>query len=250
MVFYFSGTGNSRWIAERVAKHIGDTAVSIIDQDPRSYSFTKEDFLGIVFPVYAYAAPEIVQNFVSQLNPNGAFTFAICNYSDKAGYTLKQLSDDYLKLDSGYGVLMPDNTSHNEIPFDTEESTMQKLEVAPDIVDGVATRIAAREKGVFDSLIGDNAEYLTYKLSVSFNDSDRKTQPFFIREDACIGCGLCAELCPAKLIEIVDGRPVWTKENCHQCMACFGYCPTEAIERGPFSAGRYRYNFEKYFSKL
>ena len=30
MIFYFSGTGNSKWIAEELAKQINDTAIDLI----------------------------------------------------------------------------------------------------------------------------------------------------------------------------------------------------------------------------
>ena len=31
MIFYFSGTGNSRWAAQTLAESLGDTAKSILD---------------------------------------------------------------------------------------------------------------------------------------------------------------------------------------------------------------------------
>lgn len=79
------------------------------------------------------------------------------------------------------------------------------------------------------------------------------TKPYHITEEKCTGCGLCEKLCPAKAIEIKEGKPCWVKENCYLCMACFNLCPTEAVEYGPYSEGKFRYHFkgfdiDKYFT--
>ena len=43
MIFYFSGTGNSKGIAELVAQALGDRAVNCVGADPQAYSFTEKD---------------------------------------------------------------------------------------------------------------------------------------------------------------------------------------------------------------
>lgn len=62
----------------------------------------------------------------------------------------------------------------------------------------------------------------------------------FIVSDKCIHCGGCASRCPLGNIRMDGGRPVWGN-NCTQCCACIGGCPTEAIEYGKKSAGKTRY---------
>lgn len=67
MIFYFSATGNSRWIAETIASAVGDIAVDLLKVDPASYTFTSQDSLGLVFPVYFCAAPDIVSRGLGRL---------------------------------------------------------------------------------------------------------------------------------------------------------------------------------------
>lgn len=62
MICYFSGTGNSKWVAEQLAIKTNDNAINLI-REPAPFSISGEIF-GIVFPVYAWGVPEPVVDFV------------------------------------------------------------------------------------------------------------------------------------------------------------------------------------------
>ena len=83
-----------------------------------------DEYLGFVFPVYAWGAPEIVIDFAKKLkksfgkwkNIGGTadkperktFTFAIATCGEEAGYTLKNFSK-IIPLKSSYSLVMPNN---------------------------------------------------------------------------------------------------------------------------------------------
>ncbi|MFI3326536.1 MAG: DUF362 domain-containing protein [Clostridia bacterium] len=46
----------------------------------------------------------------------------------------------------------------------------------------------------------------------------------------CIGCGKCAESCPAHTIEIIDKKAIINKENCISCFCCHEMCPKHVID--------------------
>lgn len=91
MIFYFSATGNSQWIAETIASAVGDTAVDLMKVDPASYTFTSQDSLGLVFPVYFCAAPDIVKEYARKFRPGDAYTYAVCNFSNYTGAAPERL---------------------------------------------------------------------------------------------------------------------------------------------------------------
>ena len=69
---------------------------------------------------------------------------------------------------------------------------------------------------------------------------------YFMRtteQDACVGCGACAEICPVQAVTVMDGVAVVDEEWCIGCGVCVSRCPTDAIgiglrddiDRGPVS---------------
>jgi ferredoxin len=244
MIFYFSATGNTKWIAETAAAEFGDKAVEIRAADPESYTFGPDDMLGICFPVYDYHTPLNVQDFARKLKPNGAYTYVICDYSNCTGHCLQDFDKNVLPIDAGFGLLMPDNTSSIGKHFDTEESGIEKLKTAPERLSKILSRIKSREKGVMDSYEGPDPDSTDFDVHGYFEKCF--TEPFHVKEDVCIGCGLCSENCPVGAIEMKDGHPVWVPKTCYYCSACINNCPVEAIEFDDVSQGVYRYTLEKY----
>ncbi|MBO4303653.1 MAG: DUF362 domain-containing protein [Lentisphaeria bacterium] len=45
----------------------------------------------------------------------------------------------------------------------------------------------------------------------------------------CIGCGLCAKMCPPRSLKIVDGHPRFHLKTCIRCYCCQEHCPKSAI---------------------
>jgi len=61
---------------------------------------------------------------------------------------------------------------------------------------------------------------------------------------SCIKCGICASVCPAKNIEIINGE-VTFKHNCEQCLACIHWCPQKAINYKDKTQNKQRYHHPK-----
>ncbi len=53
----------------------------------------------------------------------------------------------------------------------------------------------------------------------------------------CIGCKKCAEICPAKVITLKNGKPVIDRKACITCFCCQEFCPVGAMKvHRPFIA--------------
>ncbi len=242
MIYYFSGTGNSRWVAEQLAAKTNDIALNMIEQSvPPPIN---GEIIGIVFPVHAWGAPEPVVEFGKKLSGRPAFSYGVCTCGGEAGLAMQKFSDVF-HLDSVYSIEMPNNYVMGS-ELESESSVSLKIANAGNKLETIAAQILARQP-VSDVQTGNLVWLKSNLFNRGFNLAARSTRPFFVT-DKCISCGICARDCPAHTITMVDGRPQWGKK-CFQCTACINLCPTHAIEYGKGTAKRGRYSFEKVFKE-
>lgn len=241
MIFYFSGTGNSKWVANKIAEKIGDKTYDISELRELP-EITNEKKIGLVFPIYAWGVPEPMLTFAQKLKSEKVFTFGICTCGANAGKALKILSKIY-HLDSCYSIIMPNNYI---IGSDIDETSiiLEKIKLAQKEMEKISNEIIQEEK-VYRVTEGSFPTLKSSIINKGFNKYARNTVPFHVDKEKCIGCGLCAKTCPASTIEIVDGNPVWNKK-CYQCLKCINNCPQRAIQYGQKTENRGRYNIKNY----
>ena len=68
------------------------------------------------------------------------------------------------------------------------------------------------------------------RAGFSFGGAQEKETGYFVT-DKCIGCKLCYSKCPQKCIDITQKPVVIRQENCLHCGNCCEICPAGAIER-------------------
>ncbi len=241
MIYYFSGTGNSEWVARELARLTGDDVARIpATGKTEPLRVGSGERAGVVFPVYAWAAPDCVTHFVrGGQYAKDAYLYAVCTCGDSCGNTLGAFRKHF-PFAIGYALRMP----NNYIPlFDVDDPALvrekirtaqkQIARIADDVKSG---RVSSAKANAFDAL-------KTALVKPLFTLYARRTRPFHTT-DACNGCGLCEKLCPTQNIRIVENRPVWGK-NCTQCTACLNRCPQAAAQYGKGTQDRGRYYFER-----
>lgn len=239
MIFYFSGTGNSKWVAEEIAAAVGDDAVDLTETD--GYTAQPGETIGLIFPVHAWGVPEVVMTFVKSLQTRAAaYCFAVCTCSREAGRTMDQLSRVY-PAQGKWSLVMPSNYVPQGV--DAPPVVKQKILAArkrlPELIAAIQKKISVEEvhkgKGLFlKTMLGNRG----------FNQFARGTA-VFAATPACIGCGRCAEVCHMQLIHMTDGKPKWKYTKCSQCMACVNVCPALAIMYGGKKTDPERYWFRR-----
>jgi ferredoxin/flavodoxin len=253
MVFYFSGTGNSLFVAKSIADRIGERPVSIVQTERDAKASGAERLIaeledgervGMVFPVYAWGPPPPVLAFLERLeltNFNGNYVYAVVTSGKNTGNTLeivaKHLAGRGYPMSSGFHVVMPNNymIAGDVYPKEKEQRILRE---ADDALPGIAASISRREKGIFSAEKGAFPWFLSSVIHPAFLSNQHPARSFYAT-DACNGCGLCARVCTCDNIR-VDQRPVWG-DHCTQCLACINYCPVRAIEYGRSTVGKGRY---------
>lgn len=244
MIIYFTGTENSRLLAERLGELLGDKVV-----DSRPYiksgkpgNFPSETPYIFVSPTYSWQLASIFRDFLlkSQVTARQAAYFVLsCGDSTgNAGHYAEQLCEQLNLTYRGlWSVVMPENYLAMFPVPDAEEAAeiiRKAMPALPQMVPYIQSNAAFPREEV--SLIGKLQSSFIHNFFFRYlvkADAFRST-------DACISCGRCVEACVLNNITLEADRPVWGK-NCTHCMACICGCPVQAIEYGKKSQGRPRY---------
>lgn len=243
MIFYFSGTGNSKWVAEELARRTGDELQAIaplLRDGPTAVYVNKESRVGIVFPVYAWGAPEIVERFCRSLTvEDGAYVYAVCTCGDEAGKAMHRLKR-FLAYQSAWSIAMPNNYIIG-YDVDSPELENRKISTAREKLASISESVLANAR-VSDIYEGPAAGLKTALVRPLFNTFAMRTKPFYAT-DACTACGLCERICPVGAVRVESGKPNWVRAHCTQCLGCINRCPERAIQYGAGTEKRGRYYF-------
>lgn len=235
MILYFTGTGNSRYVARKIAEKTGDELVSInriLKEKKPSQGLSSETPYVFVLPTYAWRIPRIIDAFIRRYKFGGSNkVYFVLTCGEDTAKAIEYLKD-LCKVKSweliGFAeVIMPDFyialTSKIDRPQADKiicQSKDRITQVGELINDGKPFNILT-PSGVAGKLKSGVENIAFYK--------------FFIKADGfhtsvkCNGCGQCARTCPLNNITMEHRKPVWGKQ-CTHCMACIQGCPQSAIE--------------------
>lgn len=247
MIFYFTGTGNSKYIASKIANETGDELISITENiktgAARSFSVGKD--VVFVLPTYAWRIPRVVKNWIIETDFAGAErAWFVMSCGGEIGnapeYNRRLCADKGWAYMGTVPIIMPDNYIIMFNAPDTPEAKKIIKKAEPSVLKAAETIKSGKSfeeprKRLYDRFMSSAINSLFYRFHV-------KTKPFRVL-DSCNSCGKCARICPLNNIRIKEGRPEW-KDKCTHCMACISYCPTAAIEYGKKTVGKKRYHLD------
>lgn len=243
MLYYFSGTGGTEWaseIFERELFKIGKVCMrqaitrDLLEERNRNNPVDglSIERLVLMYPVYAFDAPSLVYDFLNTLEatthssratvvsvsgggevwPNTKCRTRVIEKLEKLGYAV-----DYERM-----LVMPPNMALQANP-DLISYLMQTL---PKRVRHMAKE---HQLGIFRRVKAKSRVSLRLRISDAEKRQVNDASRHYSSTDQCTSCGWCAEACPGKAIEMVDGRPKF-KAGCQLCLRCYYGCPAKAIE--------------------
>ncbi len=263
-IYYFSGTGNSRYAAFKAAKQFRLKKYSVDVKDIAKPDAVKKhskfDIFGFFAPVYAGGIPPIMINFIKQMpKGNGKKGFIFLTYGtitvkNKIKYGgpgnaimsgLHILKSCGYKSMGGNACGMPSNVfdvlekKHMKTVFNTADKSIKKF------INIISAGKIYIKKVSFISRIINACFY--YFFSFGYN---KMAKTFFTVSDLCNGCGICARVCPVNNIKMANqkkrsgssGKKPQFSLNCESCMRCINYCPNQAISAAIFTNGKIFYH--------
>jgi len=247
-IYYFSGTGNSLWVAGKIRENLSDAELIPITKDlsieSAENSETLQNFesVGIVFPVYLSKPPQIVLDFIQKM-PKAKYIYAAATCGMMPGKVLtavnNQLHRSENKLSAGYVIPLVSNFIF--LPKTKSDKAIEKAFQNAEIK---AKTIAGNAKNQISQFDKETSALLSGPVSLIYNPIYRRIPGLdkqFSVNDKCNNCGTCRDVCPVRNIKITTTKPVFLHE-CEMCFSCINWCPKNAINWTPVTKNRIRYH--------
>jgi ferredoxin len=262
-VFYFSGTGNSLAIARSLAQTFDARLIAIPRlKDETEIRITTPAII-IVFPAYLSLLSGVPIQVLSVIRRMQGLKqtsiHAVCNCGGYESVNAlpalhrmnRILKSQGARLYSAHSLRMPmNNLDYDHIPMPINRDTDDILKKSRRQIDGIADDIRSGKQTRFRILkrlfllllnplfvmirpaalkvLQKQAQVIS-KGDCSYEVMIGRTDLGIVVSDACIGCGVCASVCPAGNIVIEDHRPRFNHQ-CEMCFACDEWCPQDAIQ--------------------
>ncbi len=244
MIIYFTGTGNSKYLAKILEGELRDEVIdaALCIKNGQFSSFSSDTPYVFIAPTYAWRTPRVFDEWIKKCTFNGskkAYLVLDCggDVGNAGAYAKKFFASIGLNYMGIAEVVMPENYialfSAPSIEKEKELLSLAKekaLTLVPYILQ--EQEFPPVKVGLTGKINSSLVNVLFYKFSVSAKN--------FYVTDKCVSCGKCVENCMLNNITLVNGVPKWGKE-CTHCMACISKCPVCAIEYGKHTIGLRRY---------
>ncbi|MFC1550966.1 EFR1 family ferrodoxin [Candidatus Latescibacterota bacterium] len=242
-IYYFSGTGNSLYVARKLSERIeGSELISLPNIMNRKAEISGE-VIGIVCPIYMYNMPLMVADFIRKII-SADYIFIVYAGAGSLGggieETKKIFESKTLTMSSLFNVPMPSNYTPYGIPSENKQKKLfanvdNKVEEIVNVVKKRGGFIDSSNTSFFQTHIHPG---ILYRMGYNrINGMDRS----FTTDEKCNGCSICKKVCPANNILMEDNKPTW-QHQCQQCYACLQWCPVESVQAGRKTVGIKRYH--------
>lgn len=248
MIIYFSGTGNTRHCAIRLAELLGESVHELSADELRdpasSVADTDSGRVIWAFPTYSWGMPPVVAGYMANAGLSDkarqATHYMLTTCGDDMGYTDRQwrriLSKRGLTTSGAYAVTMP-NTYTLMKGFDVDSPELAQAKVAASAERMVLIAKAILEGGADMPIRGSFPRIKSSVIYPWFKRFAMSPKPFHTNA-GCTACGLCSRVCPMGNISPgADGTPEWG-EDCALCLRCYHSCPRRAICYGKATDGK------------
>lgn len=227
MVFYFTGTGNSLYVAKKLDKERFSIPQSIHD-GTKEY---RADRIGIVCPIYGHEMPGIVKHFIENAHFYTDYFYLVLTYgrmhggaAELAGQYLKAcgIEADYINTIKMVDNYLPAFDMNEQLALDPEKKVDEHIQKIKSDIDSGGNW----KQNVTQADRDWHQRYLDMRRE---NPIDVEGGIFRVLDD-CIGCGICMRVCPTGSIRVLNQHAQYIDtSNCQMCLACVQHCPRNAI---------------------
>lgn len=248
-IFYFSATGNSLYVAKKIAEKMERCELlSIAKMNNEEKIELKGCNIGLVFPLHSFGLPIIVEEFIKRLDiDQDTYIFAIQTTGGGSSKSSFKIINEILNKNKDNKVKL---TTIGEVKYISnyiragKNATLNRYKEIEDEselkIENLIQLILQKE----DNSVNVKGNKIHEIIHKSWKDVYKRKDSRFYSNETCTGCEICKKICPVNNIEIENKRVKWNKK-CIDCMACINNCPQKAINIGKSTIKKARYRHPK-----
>lgn len=242
-VFYFSGTGNTKWAVNEFHNSVGkmghECSIYSIETEITNLReiVNDADSIGFAFPIYGADIPSIVKDFINKFNSDltstckkQCFIITTAGYIDAYGpFTAKKiLKPNGFKLIGYINIRMSNNISTPKLKaaFLTSKKMKKRMSRGKDEIERMICRLVHEKMYIRNIGLYLLPGIIIRKVSKNGKRNNYKT--LSVDKEKCSGCMICANNCPTQSIILSDEEFKFLP-SCTACMRCYNFCPNYAI---------------------
>ena len=234
LTLYFSGTGNSQYIARRFSELMQSECHSIEENLDFESLISNESTIAVCYPIYGSCVPEIMRDFIKLRKScfTGKKLIIFCTQllfsGDGARVFTELLTDINTNIIYAEHFNMPNNISNLFIfPMASQKKIKKYIKKADYKLEIICRNIRSgiiKKRGfsVFSKYLGLIAQRFYFRKFETKAKKDVR-----INND-CNLCSRCTSICPTDNLELISNRII-QKEKCTLCYRCVNICPQKAI---------------------
>jgi len=232
-LYYFSGSGNTKWAADRFKESFNfyGSSVELINiENLEKVDIDNCDTIIIGTPIHAEVAPKLVMDFINKL-PNKeieCMLFATLGASSAAALDIirRTLQNKGYTIVSQSFITMPNNYYFGVGKEPSSEKISKVLEDAQGKIKRVVEEALKKSNKVHSvSVFRVGLGKISGKGFMKFLP---KLSRSLTAAEGCNKCGLCLRNCPKGNITFENGKTVF-HSHCIMCTRCIHICPYNAI---------------------
>lgn len=224
MLFYFTGTGNSLYVARQFDQNPISIPQIINNQD----LVFEDETIGVVWPVYTGEPPKMVLEFLKKATFKTDYLYMILTYgkddSDAPEYIANLAKGWGLNIDYIHSILMVDNYLPS---FDMNEQVAIDKKIDEQLA--VALQDVKDRKKEIPEPTQEDRDFHQRAAKIFAENPGLINGEQITVTNKCAGCGICSRVCPIGNFYIEDGISKRKQETCEFCLACAHNCPSKAI---------------------
>jgi len=257
LTIYFSGTGNTKYIAERFSLEMGAKCLSIEDEVDFTREIKAHDIITFCYPIYGSRVPRNMRTFTAKhmSDINGKKIIILVTQAMFSGDGARVFTDMFwdgaVEVIYAEHILMPNNVNNFPLFRKSSEKAVSKYvnkadiriqRICRDINNGIIMKRGfSRWSQFLGNLQGKMWQGNSRELEPGCKSIEERSKNRVKIHEGCNLCNLCVEICPVKNFWI-DQDKVVPKGNCVVCYRCINRCPEKAISVGMDIRPKWQYN--------